>query len=196
MNKENWFAVPIWYQDNTLTEKQFVLLKRVCYKIKRDNEDGILASNVGGWHSKRFNLNLLKDYDCAFFVDLINRTTESLLQELDCGFKFNEFNSSFWINFNQKDNHNTPHTHPRSLLSYVFYITGGSEIVFHSQSGDMSFYLTNIIESNENTYSSFKIVSYEPRPNFLLAFPPFLKHFVKPSQSYDERISIAVNIGW
>ena len=84
------------------------------------------------------------------------------------------------------------HSHDNSYLSGVFYLTGGSPIVFHTPLHNLFTFKPQIINTKDK-HRSFTSFSYPPRPNSLLIFPSGLHHSVVTSE-LDERISIAFNI--
>jgi uncharacterized protein (TIGR02466 family) len=157
------------------------------YQIKSNDEDGIVVSNEGGWHSQDIT---------HIFNDLflqIETCCDALLQEFQI-YEKSKVTSS-WINCNQYKDFNRTHIHPKSFFSGVFYVqvpeNSGSLVLENpNQLASNNFYGLNI--SSYNIINSMQYEIY-PENNDLIIFNSHLPHFVKSNLSKEERISIAFN---
>jgi uncharacterized protein (TIGR02466 family) len=167
-------------------------LKKYCYD-KKNNTEGVIRSNVGGWHSEDLN------DENVFFTHIKSdlKKLADILQIPHLSFKLLQF----WVNINQKNNFNIQHQHPSSFLSGVLYVKvpkNSGKIVFLDPSKNIRYCyeqywgISNSLPLN-NVFS--KEWSYSPIEKQLILFPSWLEHYVQPNMSDEERISIAFNIG-
>ena len=101
-----------------------------------------------------------------------------------------------WINVNSKNDFNVPHVHPNSLVSAVYYVkvpNNSGKLVFDNPISQHNFIISSDAIQNFNTLNS-SIWSIQPNEGELVMFPSWLKHWVEPNRSEDERISLAFNI--
>ena len=92
--------------------------------------------------------------------------------------------------------YNILHNHPNCCISGVFYVQCSNKsgsINFENPSADGIGYAWEHKLKNYNNNTS-SIWSINPKPNQLLLFPGYLKHYVKPNLTKDERISISFNL--
>jgi uncharacterized protein (TIGR02466 family) len=160
------------------------------FKIEKEQK-GRLLSNKGGFQSTDLN----KKEPCL----------ESLIKkiELNSNLLFNNYLKircnlsldNIWININRHKDFNIQHTHPFSKLSGVFYIKASSNsgnLTFVNDSPVENFIdFSKIVELNVYNSASW---SFEPEENTLYLFPSWLKHYVNPNLSKQERISISFNL--
>ena len=98
-----------------------------------------------------------------------------------------------WININSNVNISSPHRHPESFLSAVYYPTVGRNpgaITFLNPNNQLSYvikpdYIKEFDEFNSALYH------VTPRTDLLIMFPSWLWHFVRHTEDTDNRISIA-----
>jgi uncharacterized protein (TIGR02466 family) len=151
---------------------------------KEKLEDGIGASNIGGFHSQPHD-----------FYDQ-NYPTLTKLAENSVGFantvceKYNierKIGSlSAWININRANHYNVMHSHNNNILTGVYYVK-----VPKNDSGDLILYRNDGAEFFDSANSGHHVI--KPKEGRLYIFSPWLKHSVTVSRSLDERISIAFN---
>jgi len=180
--------------------KQFVVkiklnenLKELTdFSFKTEKEQkGRLLSNKGGFQSDDLN----KEEPCLNSLIEKTETNSNVLFNNYLNIKCKLSLDNIWININKYKDFNIQHTHPFSKLSGVFYIK------VPSNSGSLTFVndypienfinLSNVIEYNGYNSSSW---SFEPEENILYLFPSWLKHYVNPNLSEQERISISFNL--
>ena len=163
-----------------------------CYEMKHKDEKGIQKTNVGGWQSDN-----IVDETHAEFEKLKNKIEDAAnIYHHEIQFKktLNQKIHNIWININQKGNSNEFHVHQHSILSGVFYLTGGeAPIVFKHPYADINTYYWDdfiIEEWNASNSGNWEIL---PEPNGLLIFPSWAEHKVRPNEEDIDRISLSFN---
>lgn len=187
-----WFPTPIWTVNLDVDNE---ILKRACIKLKEDNPEGRTLSNRGGWQSNDFH----PEQSIAVFQDLVTKVvsqSDSILH-MDYGHtdRCTAVNN-FWININTKHDSNQVHSHPGAFLSAVYYVTApqnSGNICFERDSKDS--FIMGTFHLSGKTPVSGVTCEYPPSQGRLMLFPGWLSHSVIPSETDEERISIAFNIG-
>ena len=175
------------------------IIKEECYKRKqldigRSSQNKHPTSNVGGWQSNSF----FKDTD-SFFGPLLHSIEEHCLNYIHEIVSIqNCFLHNAWININSKGDSNFPHDHPGSIVSGVYYVRlpeNSGRLVFQNPSGKLiSTYWNMKGGPNEWNRANSEVWSLDSSEDTLLIFPSWLDHFVQPSESDEDRISISFNV--
>ncbi|MGV6821003.1 MAG: TIGR02466 family protein [Parvularcula sp.] len=193
LKMRQWFAVPVW----EVKIPDFADLNKEILthldEVKAE-KPGIQRSNAGGWHSHdrlhhdpRFSA--VRDHiaahchACATEIGFDHDTHDLVLNEM-------------WLNQTGPGDYNSPHVHPNSFLSGVYYVKvpeGGGNIEFSDPAPARTVSLYP--RKKDNIHASPKIV-YGVRTGMLLVFPSWLQHGVLPNQSNKPRISISFNVGY
>lgn len=191
---EKWFPTPIWF-GNFDNDKDIRFKEAVQYCLDcREESPGRTLSNQGGWQSNGLHYKDIQDTPLAAVFDKINKYATQAFLEL--GITQPPALDSLWININKKTDSNVLHNHPISSLSGAFYLTrNNSAIVFNRDTGIPKHHL-EWLRSNLNTPLSYTTVKYTPERGDFFLFPSWLEHLVEPSQSDEERISVAFNYGY
>ena len=152
-------------------------------------------SNVGGWHSE-VDFFDWPHPEAGQLLQAVAGTTKTMMvaatgREDVKG----ELDAWGWANVLYGGGYNTPHVHPDSMWSGVYYVDAGDE-----GAGDDA----GLIEFMDprNGVDVVKIpgmpftgrVKVRPRAGTLLMFPSWLYHFVNPYHGERPRISIAFNL--
>ena len=173
--------------------------------LRLKNRKGVIKSNIGGWQSPSFAKNQNVFFDEYFFPSIY-----SYVQDYAkfIGFNYMPELSNYWINFNYKDNSNEKHSHPRSIISGVYYVSvpenSGNFNIINPESEVLELYLSYAGERNNNTLvcNSNNLIyrnlcfyeqSFISRPNNLILFPSWMKHRVDLNRTNKRRVSIAFN---
>ena len=185
---KNIFITSIW--DVNLNFNLDSLKKEIDEITKED--EGRIISNQGGYQSK--NIDIQKHTHINFLSQAILINSNSFKKELNLEDK--SILQNMWINKNYFKDYNILHNHPNSCISGVYYVQcpkKSGEITFENPAADGIGYVWDkkIINYNDHTSSVWNMT---PKPNRLLLFPSFLKHYVKPNLSKEERISLSFNI--
>lgn len=163
--------------------------------ILKANSPGMGRSNWGGWHSdddfferSETSFQTLRHY----ILEAIQAGTEHVSPDFD--FSNYGVQAEGWINVLGRGGLNTPHDHPNWTWSGCYYVSvpeGDKEL-----SGNIEFFdtRTNVrtltVEGAACFASKFKI---KPKAGMLLMFPSYLRHWVYPNESDEERVTIAFN---
>ena len=186
LNKFNIFSTPIWQKKILDDEKNNILRNNILNRSKK--EPSVQKTNIGGWQS-----NDIKD----------EKIFKDLFSEIDNSIKSTELKiktliiRQAWCNVNRKNNWNIIHNHGQYNLSAIYFVQKPKDsgslalrdpraILTASWGGwaDKIYDLTN-----ENA-----VIYLNTTEKDLIIFPSFLDHFVSPSNTDEERISIAMDI--
>jgi uncharacterized protein (TIGR02466 family) len=192
-NRSDWFPTSVWHFDienhTSLNQK---LLKAIYAEKQRDNQ-GVLMSNAGGWHS-------VEDFqvrpEFKDFVNLVSANALQVAQEINWDLQKVRLSvNSCWGMVNGKFASNYVHNHPNSILSGVYYVqapenSGG--IFFRDPRESAHIFLPPVAEISPWTLQK---VTYKPTEGRMLIFPSWLMHGVEPNLSDRDRVSISFNIG-
>ena len=177
METLTFFPTIVWSTQCSLdNEKYFKLVKDFQQKT-----DISYSSNEGGYQGYEFN-------DQEFYDEVANLVPT--LQEND----FNSFNIYAWVNVNGKGHSNNKHSHFTSdiLISGVYYVKvpeASGNIRFYDPRGEL---IHKTLDWKY--YHNYQYHYIKPKEGQMIFFPCWLEHDVEPSQSNDERISIAFNV--
>ena len=114
-NEHMLFATPFW--QTKVEGVDNAPIKEYCYKL-RDETEGVVISNRGGWHSGEI-LNPIPNELQHFFEQATAWTNNYCAQitnitDLVMG--------NWWVNINPPGTYNRRHDHQRSILSGVYYV--------------------------------------------------------------------------
>jgi uncharacterized protein (TIGR02466 family) len=165
-------------------------LKRFS-NVEKEKSQGREISNYGGWQSSDYSID---HPGLTQLRTAINQRISELLPKL--GFNNNFTITNCWININEKDHFNIPHTHGFSTLAGVFYVTapaGGGRLILRNPVNAHDFCINKKTVVNWNEFNS-PTWEIEPEVNKLVIWPSWIDHYTLPNTSNDPRISIAFNI--
>jgi uncharacterized protein (TIGR02466 family) len=181
---------------NCQTEFKIIQQKLIdyVYKLKNNDPNGVIRSNVGGWHS---NIDLQNDKEFKIFLDFILKNiSKSCSTYFSKGVNINII--SCWANINSSNDRNEWHQHPGSDMSGCLWIKSpencGSFMFTNPFSYDFYPWLENL---NDYTKSKYKISSnyyFSPIEGNMILFPSSMYHGVNENLSLEDRISLAFNI--
>ena len=79
-NPSLFFATPVWASkiENYKTVNEEIY--KYIINLQQSDKDGIIKSNIKGWHSKDFNLN---DKEALRFVKLITPSIEKVINHMN-----------------------------------------------------------------------------------------------------------------
>ena len=107
---------------------------------------------------------------------------------------------SMWGTVNAKQNQwNTPHTHPESIISGVFWLStpeGSGDFVMYNPT-NIDWWTHRLFSYENVTTNAFNGTYFKipPKEGTLLLFPSYVPHMVEPNTSDVNRISISFNLG-
>jgi uncharacterized protein (TIGR02466 family) len=182
------FPTPIWIRD--YPDMNVTPLLNLCKKLKDEDPDGRVITNIGGWqsanvHSETYEeLKQLERYILQNSVDLLDQM----------GYDTNVCVDNLWFNINTNNSVNAPHFHS-GILSGVFYLSLGKypgSLLFHRDPKDS--YIFSSYKTSCITPLIAPCISYVPVEKRLIIFPSWLVHSVDANKDNEPRISIAFNI--
>ena len=179
------FATPFWQTKVEGVDNEPI--KEYCYKL-RDETDGVVISNRGGFHSKEL-LHPIPDA-FTFLVSQIHSYINGYCSQIT---GINELAAgNLWVNINPPGTYNRRHDHQRAVLSAVYYVDcEGSNIGnFVIERDDNMEFFAGKYKNSPIMQQSFSIT---PLTNFLFVLPAWTYHSVEPNLEKHDRISIAIN---
>ena len=93
-----------------------------------------------------------------------------------------------------KNNFNTPHVHPGSNFSAVYYLQTSDkdgELNFFRNDKSIDFGPNQNLFDDSDFWNNFKL---KPKDNMFVLFPSYLQHMVFPHNEDKSRISLSFNI--
>ena len=192
------FRNPLYiYQINVGSAQEQELIAD-CYDWRRES-DGVNISNVDGWHSEStFFKRSQKSFKslASVLIQSAHEASSSLIPDFDHTKYLCE--GQGWVNINSKYSFNAPHMHPSFIWSGVYYLKvptsekkNSGQIQFLDPRSGIESFSNRIIEFQNAFSSNFSI---QPQKHMLLIFPSWLTHWVLPTETVEDRISIAFNI--
>ena len=152
---------------------------------QKSRKDNISQSNF-------LDLNL---YPLKQLIDAVENKCNDI--HLKIGLKSNFFQkiTEAWVNIDHNINITSPHCHPGRVFSAVYYCQAdetSSDLIFTNPNKSLchNFHPTLVNNFNDFTSHNYRI---KPKTGMLLIFPSSLEHYVIPTFSEKERISIAMN---
>jgi uncharacterized protein (TIGR02466 family) len=162
----------------------------------RANSPGLDRSNWRGWHSDDDFFERTEP-GCrqlrTHILEAVQKSTLNVAPDFD--FTKYGIQAEGWINVLGRGGLNTPHDHPAWVWSGSYYVNvPDSE---HERGGSIEFFdvRTNVRTLTVDGAPCFasKFVT-KPRSGVLLMFPSYLRHWVYPNESDEERVTVAFNV--
>ncbi len=186
------FATPIWTsiisKHREINEKMFKYIK----SLQKIDRSGINRSNLLGWHSKDFDLELEQP---RFFVNSISPQLNSVLADMGWDIKNQEIKiTGMWAVINKKNSSNAMHIHSNNYISAAYYVKAPvncGDIVFYDPRFAATYRYPKISKTNK---LNSNMVSFQPKEGMLVLFPSYLQHSVNVNKTDKERIVISFNI--
>ena len=185
-NKHNIFATPIWHTNILNEHINNEIVDHILQKSK--NEPGVGKTNVGGWQSD----SIVKDSKFSPLFSEINKIIENL------DLKINKIEiSQAWCNVNNKNDWNVIHNHGWYNLSAIYFAKkpeNSGKLGIRDPRAILTSTWGGWANKIYNMYNENCIIYLNSKVRDLIIFPSFLDHYVTPSDSDEERITIAVDI--
>ena len=186
------FATPIWTsiisKHREINEKMFRYIK----SLQKKDRSGINRSNLLGWHSKDFDLELEEP---RFFINSISPQLNSVLTDMGWDIKNQEVKiTGMWAIINKKNASNSMHIHSNNYISAAYYVKAQKncgDIVFYDPRFAATYRYPKISKTNK---LNSNIVSFQPKEGMLVLFPSYLQHSVNANKTNQERIVLSFNI--
>lgn len=189
-----FFSVPVFeFQIENYENINFELLNFI-YSLKKENPDGLIRSNAGGWHSPFFKMKeneTIKKFIKSFNGPLFNIVTKQMGWNCTAN---QIIIINMWAIINKKNTFNLRHSHPNSLLSAAYYVKANDqsgEIKFFDPKDAKTMHHPEISIYNDLSSDTVKI---KPEEGKLLIFPSYIHHAVEENLSDQDRVVISFNI--
>lgn len=163
---------------------------------RRANEPGLDRSNRYGWHSALdfFDRREPAHSELASEIEaMAAAATAKLVPDMPAGLRMVH---EGWINVSPTHAMNAPHDHPGSFWSGTYYVDVPEPDDADPRAGAIEFLdPRGSIGSNANFETSFTRSKFtaRPVPGTCLIWPGFMKHWVHPNRSPQDRVSVAFN---
>jgi len=163
---------------------------------RRALEPGVDRSNRYGWHSALdfFDRAEAAHAELAGEIEaMVAAATARLAPDLP---KRLRLAHEGWINVSPTHAMNTPHDHPGSFWSGTYYVQVPDAGEADPRAGAIEFIdPRGSIGSNASFETPFTRGKFTVRPvaGTCLIWPSFMKHWVHPNRSAEERVSVAFN---
>tara|TARA_Y100000004_G_scaffold113327_1_gene127210 strand:- start:197 stop:805 length:609 start_codon:yes stop_codon:yes gene_type:complete len=150
----------------------------------KEKEKSVRKSNRGGWQSELYKP------DNEMFKPLINEIKEFCLH-LPLNIK-KTYVEQLWANVNTKGDWNAIHQHGSYHLSGTYYVKvpeDSGRIVFRDPRPGAVGSVFHVNRFDKGEFKRLNLIE-----GLLAIWPSYLDHFVEPSQTDEERISISFDI--
>jgi uncharacterized protein (TIGR02466 family) len=163
-------------------------------QARRAASTGLARSNIEGWHSDD-DFFEREEPGCAALRRQIIEAVRQASLRLSPDYDFGRvgIQAQGWINILPAGGMNAPHDHPGWVWSGCYYVQTPHG---DGRSGEIEFIdsRTNLRTLGLDGAPCFASkFSLRPQAGQLLLFPSYLKHWVAPNRSQQERVSIAFN---
>ena len=191
INREDWWATPVWYFDIPIQEVDYNKVAEECY-LEKSKSEGRTVSNKIGWQSHDIYANS-EIPNISNLIKTIEMYSKNIFQDYGIKKEFNVVIGNSWININTPGSYNEFHIHPNCVLAGVYYVSApenSGNVVIHNNSIMQFINASYLDTNNKNTHPE---VVYKPVTGKVIIFPSWLPHSVQPNNSKEDRISIAFN---
>jgi uncharacterized protein (TIGR02466 family) len=182
----------LWVDSDAINTE---LVNVILQKEKADQ--GLMKSNVGGWHSKAD----LFSWEAACVRALQDRVSTTALDltrlvTVSDGPRKMHLRIDGWANVARRGDYNSVHDHPGATWSGVYYVSGGEPDNKDPTDGKLEFIDprvgVNVPPLDQGVLGGRYLV--DPLPGLMVMFPGWLKHMVHPFSGSGERISTSFNV--
>jgi len=176
--RHDLFSTPVWHIEET-PQKLVDELYQGAYKVKKKYPSNQMT-NCGGYQSPAFEWEEFHPQGRKYITHTLK---EAFAGEFtNASFPVVDYKVSvWWYNINNQAHWNIPHTHPKSDLALVLYLTDSDGLLTlfnpHAQRGI----------DKQNT-------SLNAKKGDIIIFPSDLIHYVMPNPREEDRISISMNL--
>lgn len=183
---EQFFPTIIYGKDIELDNRQ--LAKDI---VNWSNQDkGVSKTNIKGWHSTT-DMAAKSEYS-QLVKELVVMQKEIYKEEhLDREPRI----GNMWANINPPGGMNSPHIHPNSLFSGVYYVKSNPKagrLKIYDPRPGVQFNMPSRKEGDPGK-DLWRDVNIDPIPGRIIMFPAWLWHSVEENISDKTRISVSFN---
>ena len=197
MKEMRLFYTPVWQTSIAGSEPGWPQLRAAMIDRIQTlvaTGQGVEKTNFGGWQSHD---DLYKHPEFSWLIERVLVLANEAAPAFSVTRRFDD--GILWANVNRKGHFNAVHTHPDAVLSGVIYLKVEREeqgvIQFlDAREGTPTTHWRCYMRLGEATPLTQEVVTVVPREGDILFFPGWLKHWVTPNLTADERISVSFNI--
>ena len=169
-------------------------LEEYIYKLKKEDNEGVVRSNRGGWHSKSFKVrekgtiqNRFTQELSKYIFDVIQTYGWKCVPE-------RVVVSEMWAIINKPRDFNVIHTHPNAYLSAAYYVKAPEKAGRFVIENPLSVARHSYPAHATKTEYNIKAAALDIEEGDLLLFPAYLPHKVNENKSDEDRIVISFNV--
>jgi uncharacterized protein (TIGR02466 family) len=159
--------------------------------VNWSNQDkGVEKTNYKGWHS---TTDMASKPEYKLLVDELFKMQQEIYEKehLDRQPRL----GNMWANINSPGGMNSPHIHPNSLFSGVYYVKSNPKagrLKIYDPRPGVQFNMPSRKEGNPGK-DLWRDVNIDPIPGRIIMFPAWLWHSVEENISDKTRISVSFN---
>ena len=159
--------------------------------VNWSNQDkGVNKTNYKGWHS---TTDMASKPEYKLLVDELFKMQQEIYEKeyLDRQPRL----GNMWANINPPGGMNSPHIHPNSLFSGVYYVKSNPKagrLKIYDPRPGVQFNMPSRKEGNPGK-DLWRDVNIDPIPGRIIMFPAWLWHSVEENISDKTRISVSFN---
>ncbi|MBT3777894.1 MAG: hypothetical protein HOF83_07615 [Pelagibacteraceae bacterium] len=187
------FATPIWVSPLDNVSKINIDLLKYIYDLRKKDPKGIKRSNMLGWHSN--NIDITKSQPHQNFFNKISSNLAQVAKDMSWNKTRHHYKiTNTWAIINPPLACNQSHIHSNNLISAAYYVkfpkNGGRFIAEDPRETSLYYHpvCDKVNSLNEQN------VAIEPKTGLLVMFPSYVKHWVEPNLSKEDRVIISFNI--
>ena len=169
-------------------------LEEYIYKLKKEDNEGVVRSNRGGWHSKSFKVrekgtiqNRFTQELSKYIFDVIQTYGWKCVPE-------RVVVSEMWAIINKPRDFNVIHTHPNAYLSAAYYVKAPEKAGRFVIENPLSVARHSYPAHATKTEYNIKAAALDIEEGDLLLFRAYLPHKVNENKSDEDRIVISFNV--
>ena len=169
-------------------------LEEYIYKLREEDNEGVVRSNRGGWHSKSFKVrekgtiqNRFTQELSKYIFDVIQTYGWKCVPE-------RVVVSEMWAIINKPRDFNVIHTHPNAYLSAAYYVKAPEKAGRFVIENPLSVARHSYPAHATKTEYNIKAAALDIEEGDLLLFPAYLPHKVNENKSDEDRIVISFNV--
>lgn len=191
------FYTPVWQTNVADNEADWASLRAAMLERIRALESagqGVQRTNFGGWQSDD---DLYKHQEFGWLTRRIMALANQVAPQFSAKASFDD--GILWANVNRRGDFNAMHTHPDAILSGCIYLKvdsaeQGAIQFLDAREGSPTSHWRCYTRLNDSTPLTEQAVTVTPREGDILFFPGWLRHWVTPNMTDQERVSVAFNI--
>ncbi|MBK6656870.1 MAG: 2OG-Fe(II) oxygenase family protein [Proteobacteria bacterium] len=197
MKEMRLFYTPVWQTNVAEDQADWSTLRAAMLERIRALEStgqGVQRTNFGGWQSDD---DLYKHREFNRLTQRIMALANQVAPQFSAKASFDD--GILWANVNRRGDFNAMHTHPDAILSGCIYLKvdsadQGAIQFLDAREGSPTSHWRCYTRLNDSTPLTEQAVTVTPREGDILFFPGWLRHWVTPNLTDQERVSVAFNI--